>query len=190
MRLGTFIPIFVAFIVVLFGTLISAAIKSDKKKQKAQNARRDNVSARFDGINNNGFVSSDPFRREEPIVANAPLKSYFKPSTNFETVEGTDLVEVKPKVHTSAEVVGVTKSHHEEHCAVEHEDEDLYIVEKVPVSGSIEGESNEGCGEHYNLRFVKLAEEEQSKVKFELTHEAVRRAIILGEVLNDPAYKK
>ena len=107
------------------------------------------------------------------------------------TVEGTDLVENRPKVHTSAEVVGVARSHHDDHCDVDsHEEEDLYIVEKVPVSGSIGGKSDEGCREHYNLRFVKIEEEEQSGVKFELTHEAIRRAIILGEVINDPAYKK
>ena len=184
MTLDVFMPIFVAFIVIFISVMVSAAVKSEKKKKNGQSAGSQNVRPRLDD------AESDPF---EDVVnkdarSTASVRKYVAP---VHTVEGTDLVENRPKVHTSAEVVGVARSHHDDHCDVDsHEEEDLYIVEKVPVSGSIGGKSDEGCREHYNLRFVKIEEEEQSGVKFELTHEAIRRAIILGEVINDPAYKK
>lgn len=200
MRLATFLPIFFVFIVIFFGVMMGAVAKSEKKKKAQNNSRAQNMRARLDG-NTSENLSSEPFVFDEVTFSEkkpAPVRKYVKPVSdqprsqqNVRQVEGTDLFETKSKVHTSAQVVGIARSHHDEHCDVDsHEDEDVYLVEKVPVSGSIGGTSDEGCGEHYNLRYIKLDDEEQSSVKFELTQEAIRRAIILGEIINDPAYKK
>lgn len=181
MTLGTFIPIFVAFLVVFFSIMITASVKSGKKKKNNQTAGAQNARPRSDG---------DPFAEpaNTAAVKKASVRKYVKPAR---PVEGTDLVEHRPGVHTSAEVVGVTSSHHDKHCDVDsHEDEGLYIVEKVPVSGSIGGENDEGCREHYNLRFVKINEQENDGGKMVISPDDVRKAIILGEVINDPAYKK
>lgn len=181
MRLSTFIPIFVAFLVIFFSIMITVTLKSEKKKKNNQTASAQNARPRLD---------DDPFAEsaDTATVKTAPVRKYVKPA---HTVAGTDLVENRPRVHTSAEVVGVTRSHHDEHCDVDsHEDEDLYIVEKVPVSGSIGGVSDEGCHEHYNLRFVKIEEQENGGGKLVISPDDIRKAIILGEVINDPAYKK
>ena len=80
--------------------------------------------------------------------------------------------------------------HHAEHCAVPHSDGDRYRVERVPVGGSIVGKSREGCGEHYGVRFVKLDATAQEDDKIYVSKEDMRRAIVLGQVLDDPAYKR
>ena len=80
--------------------------------------------------------------------------------------------------------------HHAEHCAVPHSDGDRYRVERVPVGGSIGGRSSEGCGEHYGVRFVKLDAMTQEEDKIYVSKEDMRRAIVLGQVLDDPAYKR
>lgn len=182
MTLSTFIPIFVAFIVIFFSVMISATIKSEKKKRNNPTASAQNARPRLDDDAGDPFVESAAPEKKNQV------RKYVQPAR---TVAGTDLVENRPRVHTSAEVVGVTRSHHDEHCDVDsHEEEDLYIVEKVPVSGSIGGASDEGCAEHYNLRFVKIEEQENGGGKIVINPDDVRKAIILGEVINDPAYKK
>ena len=80
--------------------------------------------------------------------------------------------------------------HHAEHCAVPHSGGDRYRVERVSVGGSIGGKSREGCGEHYGVRFVKLDAMTQEEDKIYVSKEDIRRAIVLGQVLNDPAYKR
>ena len=80
--------------------------------------------------------------------------------------------------------------HHAEHCAVPHSDGDRYRVERVSVGGSIGGRSSEGCGEHYGVRFVKLDAMTQEEDKIYVSKEDMRRAIVLGQVLDDPAYKR
>lgn len=80
--------------------------------------------------------------------------------------------------------------HHAEHCAVPHSGGDRYRVERVSVGGSIGGKSREGCGEHYGVRFVKLDAMTQEEDKIYVSKEDMRRAIVLGQVLNDPAYKR
>ena len=80
--------------------------------------------------------------------------------------------------------------HHAEHCAVPHSGGDRYRVERVSVGGSIGGKSREGCGEHYGVRFVKLDAMAQEEDKIYVSKEDMRRAIVLGQVLNDPAYKR
>lgn len=80
--------------------------------------------------------------------------------------------------------------HHAEHCAVPHSGGDRYRVERVSVGGSIVGKSREGCGEHYGVRFVKLDAMTQEEDKIYVSKEDMRRAIVLGQVLNDPAYKR
>ena len=80
--------------------------------------------------------------------------------------------------------------HHAEHCAVPHSGGDRYRVERVSVGGSIGGKSREGCGEHYGVRFVKLDAMTQEEDKIYVSKEDMRRAIVLGHVLDDPAFKR
>lgn len=80
--------------------------------------------------------------------------------------------------------------HHAEHCAVPHSGGDRYRVERVSVGGSIGGKSREGCGEHYGVRFVKLDATAQEDDKIYVSKEDMRRAIVLGQVLDDPVYKR
>ena len=80
--------------------------------------------------------------------------------------------------------------HHAEHCAVPHSGGDRYRVERVSVGGSIGGKSREGCGEHYGVRFVKIDATAQEDDKIYVSKEDMRRAIVLGQVLDDHAYKR
>ena len=80
--------------------------------------------------------------------------------------------------------------HHAEHCAVPHSGGDRYRVERVSVGGSIGGKSREGCADHYGVRFVKLDATAQEDDKIYVSKEDMRRAIVLGQVLDDPAYKR
>lgn len=183
MSIETFLPIFFLVVTMIISVSVAQAMKAEKKKKEEQR--------RQGGINPQSG-ESDPFEetrgsQNTGARVSAPAKSV-EPQKRF--VEGTDLVETKPRVHTSARVVAVTKSHHDEHCDVSHYDGDTYIVEKVPVSGSIGGRSEEGCGEHYNLRFVKVETEESESGKILVEADEVRKAIVLGEVLNDPAFRK
>lgn len=193
MKLTTFLPIFFVFLVVFFVAMATWSVKSGKKKNQNQSKRQDAMRVRLEGK-----TPEDPFseilKPNDIRFESSPVRTYSipvnKPPKKDSVVRGTDLVETRPKVHVSANVVGITKSHHDEHCVVEHDNDDLYIVEKVPVSGSIGGVSEEGCGEHYNLRFVKVDEENEDGGKIKVSAESVRKAIVLGEVINDPAYKK
>ena len=63
-------------------------------------------------------------------------------------------------------------------------------MERVSVGGSIGGKSREGCGEHYGVRFVKLDAMTQEEDKIYVSKEDMRRAIVLGQVLDDPAFKR
>ncbi|MDE7191452.1 MAG: hypothetical protein K2O35_03205, partial [Clostridia bacterium] len=63
---------------------------------------------------------------------------------------------------------------------------DKYRVEYVPTMNSIGGKSTEGCQDHYNVRYVKIDEENDNEL--ELT--ALQKAIVYGEVINQPAFKR
>lgn len=80
--------------------------------------------------------------------------------------------------------------HHAEHCAVPHSGGDRYRVERVSVGGSIVGKSREGCADHYGVRFVKIDATAQEEDKIYVSKEDMRRAIVLGQVLDDPAFKR
>ena len=81
----------------------------------------------------------------------------------------------------------VTSSHHDSHCDVSHKDNrDKFRVEYVPTMNSIGGKSTEGCQDHYNVRYVKLDEEDDNDLQ--LT--ALQKAIVYGEVINQPAFKR
>ncbi|MDE5911311.1 MAG: hypothetical protein K2H24_03155 [Clostridia bacterium] len=81
----------------------------------------------------------------------------------------------------------VTTSHHDSHCDVYHKDNrDRYRVEYVPTMNSIGGKSTEGCQDHYNVRYVKLDGEDDNEL--ELT--PLQKAIVYGEVINQPAFKR
>ena len=83
-----------------------------------------------------------------------------------------------------------SSGHHAEHCAVAHDGGGKYRVERVSVGGSIGGKSREGCGEHYGVRFVKVDQKQADDDKVYVSKEDMRRAIVLGQVLNDPAFKR
>ena len=83
-----------------------------------------------------------------------------------------------------------SSGHHAEHCAVAHDGGGKYRVERVPGGGSIGGKSSEGCGEHYGVRFVKVDQKQADDDKIYVSKEDMRRAIVLGQVLNDPAFKR
>lgn len=196
MTLEQFLPFFVLAVFVIIAVSVGSAVKAEKKKKKNNTssgteqplapARQQSEDPFFETAARNGNEGAAPVRKYVSPEGQTPARRDGKPRF----VEGTDLVEAAPKVHTSAKVVGIARSHHDEHCDVEHCDEDLYIVEKVPVSGSIGGKSDEGCKEHYGLRFVKVDETETGSGKIEVSPDDIRKAIILGEVINDPAYKK
>lgn len=78
------------------------------------------------------------------------------------------------------------EGHHAAHCDVAHASDDKYRVERVPVMNSIGGKSTEGCGEHYDLRFVKI--DEQISCRRELTD--LQKVVVLGEVINQPAFRR
>ncbi|MDE5654976.1 MAG: hypothetical protein K2I46_05140, partial [Clostridia bacterium] len=81
----------------------------------------------------------------------------------------------------------VSSSHHDKHCDISHhESNDKYRVEYVPTMQSIGGKSTEGCEDSYNLRYVKIDEEEEKQL--ELT--PLQKAIVYGEILNEPAFKR
>lgn len=193
MKLTTFLPIFFVFLVVFFAAMAMWSVKSGKKKNQNQSKRQDAMRVRLEGKKSEDSFS-EILKPSDIRVESSPVRTYSvpvkTPPRKNPVVKGTDLVETRPKVHVSASVVGVAKSHHDEHCDIGHDNDDLYIVEKVPVSGSIGGVSDEGCGEHYSLRFVKIDEESEDGGKIKVSAESVRRAIVLGEVINDPAYKK
>ena len=81
----------------------------------------------------------------------------------------------------------VESSHHDSHCDTSHAGSgDRYRVEYVPTMNSIGGKSTEGCQDHYNVRYVKLDDVDEEEV--ELT--ALQKAIVYGEVINQPAFKR
>ncbi len=81
----------------------------------------------------------------------------------------------------------VESSHHDSHCDTSHAGSgDRYRVEYVPTMNSIGGKSTEGCQDHYNVRYVKLDDVDDSEV--ELT--PLQKAIVYGEVINQPAFKR
>lgn len=82
----------------------------------------------------------------------------------------------------------VTGGHHQSHCDVSyHEDSDEYRVEKVPVMNSVGGKSQEGCAEHYDVRFVKVDEQPEKK-QLHLTD--LQKVVVYGEIINNPAFRR
>lgn len=83
--------------------------------------------------------------------------------------------------------VVTSTSHHDSHCDVSHRDSgDKYRVEYVPTMNSIGGKSTEGCEDHYNVRYVKIDEQDDNEIQ--LTE--LQKAIVYGEVINNPAFKR
>lgn len=81
----------------------------------------------------------------------------------------------------------VGNAHHGGHCDVAgHDSDGKYRVEYVPTMNSIGGKSTEGCEDHYNVRYVKIDEAEDNEL--ELTE--LQKAIVYGEVINEPAFKR
>ena len=98
-----------------------------------------------------------------------------------------ELKRMQAERNAAKQNVVVGNAHHDDHCAVSsHDDSDKYRVEYVPTMNSIGGKSSEGCDEHYNVRYVKIDEEETKEL--ELT--PLQKAIVYGEVINEPAFKR
>ncbi|MDE5618704.1 MAG: hypothetical protein K2I79_04380, partial [Clostridia bacterium] len=95
------------------------------------------------------------------------------------SIRGKDYVPIK---------TSLSPTHHADECTVKHsKDGSVYVEEKVEVGGSIGGASTEGCEEHYFSRFIKINPEEEED---DSDYDAIRFAIVTGEVLNNPAYKR
>ena len=80
-----------------------------------------------------------------------------------------------------------THSHNEAHSDIVFKDHAKYRVEEVPVMNSIGGQSDEGCSEHYNLRYVKL---DKPIIPEHLELTELQKCIVYGEIINQPAFKK
>lgn len=170
------IALAVGIVIAIISTVVGS---KNKEKEKARQRKLQDLALAARS------AERQPEKKKAPV-----RKQAFE---EFETIRPTvheTLKQLEPEVHETPVVATVEGAHHEEHCAVTHDGKDKYIVEKVEVSGSIEGKSTEGCEEHYDVRFVKAEEEEEKQIAYNLTQEAIRRAIVLGEVINDPAYKK
>lgn len=170
------IMIFVVFVVF---AMIFSVIFDAKKKEK----RKKDFSAETTHPASVGIVKQTDSKKEAPDTRTAYRE--FKPMVT------TPREEMRPRVASRLEQ-SVTRStgHHEEFCTVEHKKKDLYREEKnIPVTNSIGGKSAQGCGSHYGSRFVKL-DEAISVAGNDLTQKDLAQAIVLGEVINRPAFKR
>lgn len=119
--------------------------------------------------------------------------------TTIEFAKKTARVEKTPNVHNNmktnmkSRLVGMEtgNGHHDSHCDTKHNGKDKYREEKnIPISSSIKDAKNvEGCEEHYFSRFVKI-DEAQDKSQGILTKRQAAEAIVWGEILNDPPFKR
>ena len=119
-------------------------------------------------------INVDKMFRYSYLAKPAPEKT-----AEDKSIRGKDYVPIK---------TSLSPTHHADECTVKHsKDGSVYVEEKVEVGGSIGGASTEGCEEHYFSRFIKINPEEEED---DSDYDAIRFAIVTGEVLNNPAYKR
>lgn len=161
----------VTVIVVVVGIIAFVANMPSNKKKKDQAGESD------------GYEEKTPYTQP---VATKPQDGE-KLSNNNVPAYSTNLPR-RPVDKKKPGEAAYAAGHHESHCDVDsHSNNDKYRVEKVPVMNSIGGKSSEGCSEHYDVRFVKIDEEEKdTSVKLN----DLQKAIVYGEILNNPAFKR
>lgn len=135
---------------------------------------------------------------ENPIVARRMALGEKMDSTPIK-MEKTVRVEKTPNVKSNMQsnmksrLLGMEANtgHHDSHCDIKHKGNGKYIEEKnIPISSSIKDAKNvEGCEEHYFSRFVKI-DEAPEKSQGILTKRQAAEAIVWGEILNDPPFKR
>lgn len=110
-----------------------------------------------------------------------------------ERVEKTPNVKSNLQSNMKSRLLGMEANtgHHDSHCDIRHQGNGKYIEEKnIPISSSIKDAKNvEGCQEHYFSRFVKI-DEAPEKSQGILTKRQAAEAIVWGEILNDPPFKR
>ena len=198
-----FIPLaFVAIGVIITIVGMSRQAKEAKKKQDAEKAMNllDNKDEfkKFLDYDNSSKPASRPQRTERPAQPRPQTQSSQYRSQPAQTSKQQMTAELQQRLvelkrmqaernaAKDKEVV-VTSSHHDSHCDVSnHGSGDKYRMEYVPTMNSIGGKSTEGCEDHYNVRYVKIDDEDEKEL--ELT--ALQKAIVYGEVINEPAFKR
>ena len=169
--------VFVIFIILaVVGSIIKAFSSGSKSTNAAQadkEAKEDNTS--WDSV----FAKISPESDDALKATKESVSQYRKtPSQRPAQMRAQRGIERKETY---------SQGHHQIHCDVNaHNDKDKYRVEKVPVMNSIGGKFDEGCREHYDVRFVKV--DEKPEKKRELTE--LQKVIVYGEVLNNPAFKR
>lgn len=181
----------IVIMIVIFTIAIGVTIaKQFAKTSGNKNTNHDKKVNSFTskGIQGIGDNTLRVFDEIEPIQPKQEEPSIFTFSDEKKVVE-TPSVFNKSKAKKANKAV-TSKSHNQSHCDIKHSGNEVYKTEKVEVGGSIAGQSEEGCQEHYDVRFVKVENQTQDSDKIAVSQEDIRKAIILGEVINDPAYKK
>ncbi len=131
-----------------------------------------------------GSANADEERRKKALEFEQRMNSMAQKNPRLKQSPSNQYrANTSPKSVAQSTVSG---SHHDSHCDVRHSDKDKYKVEYVPTMNSIGGKSSEGCGDHYNVRYVKVDDIVEKHV--ELT--PLQKVVVYGEVLNEPAYKR
>lgn len=181
----------IVIMIVIFTIAIGVTIAKQFAKTSGNNSKSHDKKAYHindKGIQGIGDNTLRVFDEIEPIQPKQEEPSIFTYSDDKKVVETPTVFNKNRAIKGNKTVT--TKSHNQSHCDIKHSGRDVYKTEKVEVGGSIAGQSDEGCKEHYDVRFVKVENQTQDSDKIAVSQEDIRKAIILGEVINDPAYKK
>ncbi|MDE6211842.1 MAG: hypothetical protein K2G42_07715 [Clostridia bacterium] len=197
-----FVPIaFVAFAIIAVIISVAKQNAENKKKAEAEKAMKlldDKEEFKkfleYDSSESRSRPQQRPQQSEMAQRPAQPQPTQYRspqPARQQMTAELQQRLAELKRRQAEREVVGskniVTTSHHDSHCDVSHKDNrDRYRVEYVPTMNSIGGKSTEGCQDHYNVRYVKLDGEDDNEL--ELT--PLQKAIVYGEVINQPAFKR
>lgn len=144
----------------------------------------------YDSSSTNGRPQQRPQQTQSTTYRSQPARPAQTFKQQMTTEQQRRLVELKrmqaERNAAKANVI-VGNAHHDDHCDVsDHESDAKYRMEYVPTMNSIGGKSTEGCQEHYNVRYVKLDEQDNNEIQ--LTE--LQKAIVYGEVINQPAFKR
>ena len=176
------------FLIIIVAVIVAIVISvvKEAKKEKAK-ADADAAMKKFDEKEElKKFVESKP---STPVAQGSSTSRPQTAATTSSNSQQSAQARLATRLQQLQKIVSEVQSmghHDDEHCAVQHESNAKYRVEKVPVMNSIGGTSSEGCQEHYDVRFVKLDEKIQEKR--ELTD--LQKVIVYGEVINQPAFKR
>ena len=175
-------PFIIVIVAIIVGVTVTAVKESQKAKKKAE---AESAMKKFDEKEElKQFVQSKPTPTAEQRQQVSRPQTASAQTSNSSSAQARLAARLQQLQKVESEIQSM--GHHEEHCSVKHESSAKYKVEKVPVMNSIGGKSTEGCADHYDVRFVKL--DEQEKKRRELTD--LQKVIVYGEVINQPAFKR